>query len=439
MSSTVNQPGGVTRFAANERAKWLSKIDVLMLPIIVIAFLARALVRFAYGEEYFWKNSYSLFYDLAQSVAAGGGLCYEWFGTKCAHRPPVYPVFLVLTMVNGKSYVTIVILQSIIGAGTSLCAYLIGKKLFDRKTGLLAALGVAVYPYFVMHDTALQETGLFTFLTALAILLLLKSRRSASKVVWVIAGLVLGLAVLTRTTLVVFVPFAFLWLLFLAGVTRREALGKTAVVALGFLLVVSPWLLRNYFLIGSPTLSTLSGLTLWAGNNPYTFSNYPTGSIDASVGKAWENLPPGDDNTIKQLSNDEVAQNSWFLHKAFGYMKEHPGESFKRVFSKVGAAFSWRQNPAREGFVQTMYFFSYFPTLILAIAGAWISRRRWREHILIYGLFASFIIVTAIFFAHTSHRTFLDVFLIVFAANAVFAFYQLAKTRILTGRHVARG
>jgi 4-amino-4-deoxy-L-arabinose transferase-like glycosyltransferase len=408
-----------------------------MLPILVTAFLARALVRFAYGEEYFWKNSYSLFYDLAQSVAAGRGLCYEWFGTKCAHRPPVYPLFLVLSMTTGKSYVTIVILQSIIGAGTSLCAYLIGTQLFDRKTALLAALGVAVYPYFIMHDTALQETGLFTFLTALAIMLLLKSRLSASKVVWVIAGLVLGLAVLTRTTLVVFVPFAFLWLLFFAGVTRREAITKTAVVALGFMLVLSPWLLRNYFLIGSPTLSTLSGLTLWAGNNPYTFSNYPIGSIDASVGKAWENLPPGDDTAIKQLSNDEIAQNSWFLHKAFGYMKEHPGETVKRSFRKVGAAFSWRQNPARERFVQAAYFLSYLPTLILGIAGAWMSRRRWREHSLIYGLFGSFIIVTAVFFAHTSHRSFLDVFLMVFAANAVCALYRIAKNRELIDRQMA--
>jgi 4-amino-4-deoxy-L-arabinose transferase-like glycosyltransferase len=295
---------------------------------------------------------------------------------------------------------------------------------------VLAAVGVALYPYFVMHDTALQETGVFTFFTALATLLLLKSRRSSSKFVWVSAGLALGLAVLTRTTLIIFVPFALLWLLFFAGFTKREALKKTAGVALGLGLLVTPWLVRNYVLLGTPTLSTLSGLTLWAGNNPYTFSTYPNGSIDRSVDKAWEELAPEEDQAIKQLSNDEVGQNSWFINKAVGYIREHPGETLKRAFVKLGAAFSWKQNPAREGFVQTVYFLSYFPALLLGILGAWMARKRWKEHALIYGLFIAFGSVTAIFFAHTSHRVYLDVYLLVFSAYAVKRLYEYAVRRL---------
>jgi 4-amino-4-deoxy-L-arabinose transferase-like glycosyltransferase len=429
MNSAVIDTGRLEQFQSPETVGWISKTKVLVPVIITLAFLVRCVVRFSYGADYFWANSYSLFYELSQSMAEGRGLCYEWVGVKCAQRPPVYPSFLLLATITGKSYIAIVIFQSLVGTGTALCAYLIGKELFDRATGVLAALGVALYPYFVMHDTALQETGVFTFITTLAILFLLKCRGSSSRFVWVTAGVALGLGVMTRTTLVIFVPVALLWLLFFAGLRKREALQKTAVVVLGFALIVSPWLLRNYVLLGTPTFSTLSGLTLWAGNNPYTFSNYPNGSIDRSVDKAWQELPAEEQLAIKQLSNDEVGQNRWFLDKAVAYISEHPGETVKRAFLKLGAAFSWRQNPAREGFVQTVYFFSYVPALLFGIVGAWMSRRRWKEHSLIYGLFISFAIVTAIFFAHTSHRVYLDVYLLIFSAYAVTELYQLAMLR----------
>jgi 4-amino-4-deoxy-L-arabinose transferase-like glycosyltransferase len=396
---------------------------------VLAAFLARLTLRLAYGEDHFWKHSYSLFYELAQSVARGQGLCYEWVGTKCGHRPPVYPLFLLLAMPGGKPFLAIVILQSLIGAGTALCAYSIGRELFDKTTGVLVALGVAFYPYFVMHDTALQETALFTFLTALAVLFFLKSRQSTSKGTLIVAGMALGLAVLTRATLLIFVPLAFLWIVLVAGQTRREAAGKAAVIAVAFLLVVGPWLARNYYVLGQPTFSTLTGLTLWAGNNPYSFTRYPAESIDRSVDEAILKLGPEERKQIDELSTDEVAQNSWFVQKGVNYIKEHPGETLNRAFKKVGAAYSWRLNPPSSRFAQLAYFLSYTPLLILGVVGAWLGRRNWPEHSLIYALFISFTGVTAIFFAHTSHRSYLDVYLIIFAANTISVLWTYVRQR----------
>src|SRR5687768_15787548 len=80
-----------------EMAGWTTKTKVLVPFIVGLAFLVRCVIRFSYGEKYFWTNSYSLFYELSQSMAEGRGLCYEWVGVKCAQRPPVYPTFLLLT------------------------------------------------------------------------------------------------------------------------------------------------------------------------------------------------------------------------------------------------------------------------------------------------------------------------------------------------------
>ena len=68
--------------------------------------------------------------------------------------------------------------------------------------------------------------------------------------------------------------------------------------------------------------------------------------------------------------------------------------------------------------------------MILGICGMWVGRRNWREHLIFYALFVSFIGVTAIYFGHTSYRAYLDVYWIVFAAGIL----EQMGSKILSNR-----
>ena len=57
--------------------------------------------------------------------------------------------------------------------------------------------------------------------------------------------------------------------------------------------------------------------------------------------------------------------------------------------------------------------------MVFGIWGMWASRQHWREHLIYYALFISFAGVTALFYGHTSHRAYLDIYLIVFAAGTL--------------------
>lgn len=381
-------------------------------------------MRLSYGEAYFWQNGYTLFFDMAQNLHDGKGLCQEYFGVKYAYRPPVYPLFLWAATWFGKSFWPIIILQSLVGTATTYFAYHLGKLLFDRLTGMLTGAMVAIYPYFISHDTALQETAFFTCLTALSVYFLYLARNNEGPIYWIGAGIAIGLALLTRTTLIAWVCWVPLWVLFFSALPRREGWRNMMLMACAFACLLIPWLIRNYRLIGRPALTTLSGLTLWAGNNAYTFSDYPQASIDRSVARAYRELSPEQYAVITSLSQNEIEQSNYFTNLAWDYMRANPELTFKRAFLKVGAAFSWRQNPARPGMVQIVYFCSYLPVLVLGCCGIYLSRKRWRELSLIYALFVTFILVTAVFFAHTSHRVYLDVYLMVFAAYALKTAWQ---------------
>ncbi|MBC7899626.1 MAG: hypothetical protein H7070_06185, partial [Saprospiraceae bacterium] len=101
-------------------------------------------------------------------------------------------------------------------------------------------------------------------------------------------------------------------------------------------------------------------------------------------------------------------------------------------FIKVATGFSWIFSPRDSSLKQAVYFLSYFPILILGILGAISTRKRWRELMPVYLLFLSFIAGTAIYWAHTSHRSFLDVYLILFAAGLAGVFASKKPEPILT-------
>jgi len=389
---------------------------VAVLSILVIAFGLRVAWRIHRGSADFWTHGYSFYYQMATNLSKGEGL---QLASQSAVRTPLYPLFLSLTTVGGSSYLWIVVPQALIGAGTAFCAFLIGRVLFGNTAGLLAGALTAVYPYYVAHDTALQDTSLATFLTALAVFLLLNAWYSTSIRKWALAGLSLGLCVLGRPTIVPFALGALVWVWLVCEGTRRLRFYSLLAVLLPLCLVVGSWLARNAFILGTPTLTSEVGVQLWVGNNPYTFTHYPGESINLSAEAASDALPPGDQAQLAALAGSEVERDNWFLRRALAYMREHPRETAYAAGRKILAGFSWTLNPVKDSRAQMIYFLSYVPILILGVVGVSLTWRRWRELSLIYLLVLSFAAVAAVFFAHTSHRSPLDVYLIVFAAYAL--------------------
>ena len=383
---------------------------------LTLAFSIRLGVRLAFGEDDFWSNSYSIYYTLAQNIVSGNGFCFE---NTCAWLPPVYPLFLTLSVLSGKNYLLIVVPQALLGAGTALCAFMIGRHIFNASVGILACAITAFYPYYVMHDTALQETGMVTFCTALAMWLLLRASKLNRNIDWFLAGVALGAIPLIRASVAPAVGVGLVWCaVWGAPGNYLERLRKSFVLLIAVASVTGPWLMRTYHLTGAPVFSSQTGWALWMGNNAQTFSHYPAESIDRSRDEAWLKLSETDRADLQRLANDENARSNWFAHRALVYMRENPLLVLQGMFRKLDAAFSWRLNPFREPLAQAAYSIAYVPVAILGLVGMFLARRR-REVILIGMLFIAFICVTAVFWAHTSHRSYLDVYLIVFAASVV--------------------
>jgi len=365
---------------------------------------------------HFW--AYTVYYQMAKVLAGGGGYCMSP-GALCAYFPPVYPTILAACILTGHPMGVYMVAGSLIGAGTVWMTFLIGRHLFNPATGLLAAGYAAVYPYFVWHDAVVQETATLTLVVACAIYLLLRASESASQWLWLGAGAMLGLTVLTKANLELFVPFAVGWTLFFG---KR----RTLWVAIGVVLVVGPWLARTWRLTGSPILYSNGGQALWLSNHAHTFDYFPQRSIDEASNAEFNELSDADNRELAAMKDPHgIQEGRWFWDRGMEFIRTHPALTLQRAVYKVWIAFSPVFSPAKPGAFQIVYFVSYFPLLVLALAGVWVTRARWREPGYIYTLVITFAAGCAVLWGHTSHRMYIEPYLMIFAAY--FVAYLLAR------------
>jgi 4-amino-4-deoxy-L-arabinose transferase-like glycosyltransferase len=393
-----------------------------LIAIVIVAFGLRVAVRLWSGEAAFMNQGYTFYLRIAEHFVQGHGLCLG-FTTTCAQRMPLYPLLLVPFVWAGGVYPWLPILQAACGAGLVWAVFAVGRRLFDSGTGLVAAGIAACSPYAVVHDTALQDTALVNLLMMVTVYWLLRVRGSWAHAL--AAGAVLGLAVLTTARVALMAPAALVWVL-LAGVDPwRVRLGRAVLVSVPLACLAGGWMARNWITVGAPVLTTESGASLWDGNNEWTFSSFPAGTIDDSVQAAWRALDPERRAAINALETEPARdrlQAAW----ARAYIREHPWRTLWAGIRKNWVTASAQLSPSRGPWADLLYRLLYGPLHVLAAIGLWRARRRAHAHWLIFAMIAAYAVTTALFWAHTSHASLLDGLLFIYAASAALRFRRPA-------------
>ncbi|MFA6548436.1 MAG: glycosyltransferase family 39 protein [Candidatus Margulisiibacteriota bacterium] len=197
-----------------------------------------------------------------------------------AHRniPPLYPLFLAFCFyLGGANMLAYFIPQLVISSLTCLIIYLIAEEIFDRRTALWAGLLMVFYPDLIFWMNFARTETLFIFLLSLGFLLLIKGNSKGNIFLICMSGVVLGLACLTRITLIFFLPVFFIWLAYYFSKDKKESL-KVALCMISIAaLILLPWALRNYYLFGQFTVFSEEAriLTMTIGQQyPYSAINF---------------------------------------------------------------------------------------------------------------------------------------------------------------------
>ncbi|HEX2266391.1 MAG TPA: glycosyltransferase family 39 protein, partial [Solirubrobacterales bacterium] len=183
---------------------------------------------------------------------------------------PGLPLFVAgLYEVTGGGYERFArLVLAAIGALSVLFAYLIGRRLWSRGAGLIAALVVAIYPALLEYQGMLMSEPLAATLLSGGVLAVLWAwDEGAGWGRWLLAGAVFGALALHRPEyLAIGVLIAAVIFAREARGDRRRSLLRAAVFLGALVLVVAPWTIRNAVALDRfVPISTGGGQVLFAG------------------------------------------------------------------------------------------------------------------------------------------------------------------------------
>jgi 4-amino-4-deoxy-L-arabinose transferase-like glycosyltransferase len=211
------------------------------------------------------QDEYADGYDLlASNLADGGGYRMYPDTAETLMREPGYPLLLAgIFILFGKNFTVVKLTNMIMAFVVAWLILRLARQLSDRPVMILGPpLLFLFHPGTLVAESRGGVEVLFTLCLALFMTTLYWAMKQGEAWKYAVCGAVLGLTLLVRSTPVLFPAFlgAYFFLFDARGgrekllVVRNMALMAAVMVA-----VLSPWIIRNYYLTGKfvPTASVL--------------------------------------------------------------------------------------------------------------------------------------------------------------------------------------
>ncbi len=179
-------------------------------------------------------------------------------------HPPLYPYFLAAMNAAFGSLLAIKLAQALIGSLLVPAVFRIASRVSGPRAAVLAGLFAAVYPELIWYSAHFWCETFFLSLLWWAIERVLSADETSRQKTAALAGILFGLAALTRETVLYLLPIAALWL---AASKPRSRKALALMLLAGALGVVLPWTVRNWIQFKAfIPVSTAGGLNLYQGN-----------------------------------------------------------------------------------------------------------------------------------------------------------------------------
>ena len=424
---------------------------VCALPRLVVVAVERGEILLAYTE----KSD-----DFARTLVASGTVGFIP-GVPSAYTQPLYTFFVApLYWVFGRHWVVVGLAQTLVAVATALIVYEIGRRIASQRAGIVAAALSTLHPYLVWHDVHVNREILDTLLAAAIVLatwvaaeslVLLQHKRSESDAstpiggelvleahevlrrrAWLwgaILGVLLGLAILGNSRLVL-LPIVIVGYLAWRLGSARTILRIGAAGAVGIVLVLAPWVVRNEISVGCYAITT-DTRALWKANNPATYDLLAAGKwIDDVPNIPGAELSPEFQAAIfadrgELIEVDECAQMRFYRGLVTDFWREHPGEKGRLAVQAAGMlwnpTFSVEREERSQGVVglakdwgEPLYMGALY---VLAVVGLFLVSRAFA--VLAVALLAYNTLAAMVFVGNVRYRVPWDFLLALLAAVAL--------------------
>lgn len=405
-----------------------------VLLVILVSFVSKMAIGYIIRDSFFLRgNSHSSLNAIAFNLANHFEYAIE-SGIPSIDYEPLYPLILASGYkLSGANWLGVTIIQGILFGVTSYLLFLIGKILKNELAGLVAATYHSFYPYLFFHSLSVVDTTQYIFVVILLLYFVLRDigKHSMFRYYgW--TGSLVGLALLSRgSALAILLPI-ILYALFKPR--DRRILKSAAIILVAALVVLSPWLIRNYQYTKTIVISTHGPFGLWQGNNEYSY-NYLKNNI--SLDEICRLKPPPiiyQENPIRPRPPQEAAKVAQkYKAEAFRFINNNQDECIKLCWIKFIKFWSWTKNPTMSSYAfkirQWVYFPSYVPLLFSLPFGLYFLLKKSRTIFFLFvGILATYTAAHMVVMGFSRARLPLDPLLMVFLGIIVSTLYSKIRT-----------
>jgi 4-amino-4-deoxy-L-arabinose transferase-like glycosyltransferase len=381
-------------------------------------------------------------YDLlARNLLLGNGYRFQEDTALTLMREPGYPLFLAgVFKVLGDSLVSARIANLFLSLGVAIML----AQLANRITGDKLAAGLAALVYLFYPGTIIAEARggveIFFMFALLLFMLGLHAAMERGRVRdFALAGLLLGAVVLIRSTPLLFpiVVFAILMVTASSMKERLQQSGNVVVMILTMILVMTPWIVRNYQLVNEivPT-SSVQGVAAQTGQYICEHLSFDNGFEVLDQRAARERNALASDHGYEYVSKyyqyfytpeDELRFNGMLMRQVVDKYRDDPllyarcvtTNAFNFWFSGKSWTVTW------------LNVLVQLPLLVLAAAGAVSMWRQGRiRQIAVIGMFILYVYgLHAAIHAQVRYSIPLIPFLAILASITVSSMFRLRQNK----------
>jgi 4-amino-4-deoxy-L-arabinose transferase-like glycosyltransferase len=297
--------------------------------IAAIALSARVGYVLAFMRGYRPNSDADSYYAIGRAVSDGQGYVFTLpFSSlhATAIRPPLYPTVIAGAFRVFGAHVGVAQGVNVVaGSVAAVLAALLANRISGPRAGLCAGIVVALYPPLIANDVTVLVESLAVLLLFASVLFLVDGRT-------VLAGISLGLLMLDRASAQWFVVLIAAWVLWRMG--WRHAVRLVAVA----LIVVSPWVIRNWVHVGGPVIVATNGFNLNAAYSREAAQS--KGFVDAYLDPRFA--------VMRLHARDEVDLDARLRTKALHDLRANPTRLFEVVRMNLGKWLELRPGRNRE-------------------------------------------------------------------------------------------
>ena len=201
----------------------------------------------AFSDEYIYmKMARSFFFDFNFNVH---NLVVDIY-------PPLYSMLLSITYIFNDmniAYFFMKVINALISSLVIIPAFLLSREFLNEKKSLIIALLVSIIPSNFSFTPYIISENLFYPLSLFIVYFIYKSFSGNKYNYNILIGIFLGLAYLTRTAAIGLLgAFILSYLVFfiINKTDRKLLLNKFLLSIFLFIIVISPWIMRSFYLYG---------------------------------------------------------------------------------------------------------------------------------------------------------------------------------------------